>query len=122
MRRTRKIWLATGVALASSALFAVPASASTAYQSCPGAGVCFWHDQDYAGTRFVLFNSDPHLGDNSDEAHSVFNTAPVAVRLHVDQDYGGAYICIPPAGRNPDLGPFGDEVTSVLYTQGTVCT
>lgn len=109
--------IAAGVALAASAAFATSASASTTSptspQDCPAGYVCLWHDQNYTGPRFILNHSSPHLGENSDEAHSVDNNTGQYARLFDHDNWQGPRVCVRPDGQIPDLGGFGDATTSV---------
>lgn len=82
---------------------------------CVAGYLCMWHDQNFAGQRITMNNSDRHLGDDSDEAHAIFNRSGRYVKLYDNQDWTGDSRCVAPQQQVPDLGGFSDRVTSVQF-------
>lgn len=128
MGRTRTATVLTGVLLAAAAAVAVPATAQAAKADCFGSeALCLWHNQYYRGTLFAPVVSDGHLGDDSDDAHSVYNNTKVAWVLYDDENFDDSdrHFCIRSGVSNPDLGAspykFGDKITSVRRLTSNDC-
>jgi hypothetical protein len=103
--------------LAAIAVAAVsPTPASAALSQCGSGRMCFWHNQDYGGTFFSRGSSDDHLGENSDEAHSLWNRTSVHWIVYDDSNFYGRAYCVVSGYRNSDLGEwpyeFGDKISS----------
>ncbi|GAB3817715.1 peptidase inhibitor family I36 protein [Kribbella italica] len=129
MRGVRKATLSTvaGLLVATGGLVAATQPAAASRTDCPANRICIWHNQNFTPTAIPYVKNEPHLGSNSDEAHSVYNNGSVAWLLHDDDNYSRSdtFFCIRAGQYTSDLGQpaykFGDKITSISKLPNNNC-
>jgi hypothetical protein len=83
---------------------------------CEPSIACMWHDQGGLGESIPLTaNNDPHMGPDSDEAHSARNPSGYWLVMWKDENFAGTCISLRPHSYVWDLDTYyglGDEITS----------
>jgi hypothetical protein len=129
MNKSRKasLGLLAGLLVAAGGVVTGTQPAMAARGDCASSRLCIWYNQNFTGTIKSYSASNPNLGGDSDEAHSIYNHTSVAWVVYDDADYStnDRRFCVKAGQYTSDLGQasykFGDKITSISRRSNNTC-